>query len=86
MEQLFIAKTKTDWQCFDISRPISKSSPLYKLFDTILNQIIWKELFKKKASGVNINQSGFVPGMGCDLNILRMMEDLKAKQEQDNGE
>ena len=53
LEQLFIAKTETEWQSFDIARPITKTSPIYKLLDTLLNDILWDSLLTNNVYGVN---------------------------------
>ena len=53
MEQLFIAKTQTNWQDFSICRPITKASSCYKLLDICLNDMLWKELVKNNITGVN---------------------------------
>ena len=44
MEQIYIPKDNSEWKCFYNARPITKTSPIYKLLDTILNDKLKKEL------------------------------------------
>ena len=44
LEQIYIAKDDNEWKCFHNARPITKTSPIYKLLDTILNNRLKKEL------------------------------------------
>ena len=72
LEQLFIAKTETEWQMFDIARPITKTSPIYKLLDTILKNRLWKEI--TRLNKMTVEQTDFVPQIGTEINILRITE------------
>ena len=62
---------------FDNSRPITKSSPIYKLLDCILNERLKKQIYGKD-SKISKEQAGFRKGIGCELNIIKMMENLRA--------
>ena len=44
LEQLFIPKNKKEYANFSNSRPITKTSPIYKILDKILNERLWREL------------------------------------------
>ncbi len=44
LEQIYIPKDKSAYKNFNNSRPITKTSPIYKLLDTILNRRLQKAL------------------------------------------
>ena len=44
MEKIFIPKDDNQCRSFHNSRPITKTSPIYKLLDTVLNERLKKEL------------------------------------------
>ena len=75
LEQLYIAKDDSNWKCFYNARPITKTSPVYKLLDTILNTKLVEEL---NANHI-IAGSDFVFGHnragGCDL-LFKMGAEL----------
>ena len=60
---------------FDIARPITKTSPIYKLLDTILKNRLWKEI--RRLNKMTIEQTGFVPQIGTEVNILRIVEQIE---------
>ena len=76
---MYIAKDDSNWKCFHNSRPITKTSPIYKLLDTILNNKLGEELNENGKWKLNMSQTGFRQGMGCELNILRITETLRNK-------
>ena len=78
LEQIYIAKDDNQWKNFYNSRPITKTSPIYKLLDTILNQKLTEDLNKNGKWKLNPSQIGFRAGMGCELNILRITERIKS--------
>ena len=53
LQQIYIPKDDSDWRTFHNSRPITKTSPLYKLLDTILNEILQKELYEGRKRKLN---------------------------------
>ena len=54
IEQLFIPKVKDEIATFSNSRPISKSSCIFKVLDIILNRRLWKELKEGVTSKINV--------------------------------
>ena len=54
LEQIYIPKDSSEWKCFYNARPITKTSPLYKLLDTIMNLKLQKELYHGKQWKLNI--------------------------------
>ena len=46
LEQIYIPKENSEWTTFYNARPITKTSPMYKLLDTVLNEKLKKELFE----------------------------------------
>ena len=44
LEQIYIAKDENEWKCFHHGRPITKTSPVYKLLDTILTSRLQKQM------------------------------------------
>ena len=42
LQQIYLPKDDSDWKTFYNSRPITKTSPMYKLLDTILNEELVK--------------------------------------------
>ena len=54
LEQIYIPKDKSEWKCFYNARPITKTSPLYKLLDTVLNTQLQEELFEGHHWKLNI--------------------------------
>ena len=77
LEQLYIPKDESDHKCFYNARPITKTCPIYKLLDTILNDRLKKELEGANGYKLNNSQIGFRAGLGCELNILKMTEVLR---------
>ena len=75
MEQLFIAKTDSEWQMFDSARPISKMSCVYKVLDTVLKNRLWKNV--KETNQMSMDQIGFIPGLSTETNLLKIMEEIR---------
>ena len=44
LEQIYLPKDKSIYKNFNNSRPITKTSPIYKLLDTILNKRLQRAL------------------------------------------
>jgi hypothetical protein len=53
---------------------------MYKLLDQILNERLKKEIYPKNKELLNPCQTGFKEGLGCEVNILRIVENLQARQ------
>jgi hypothetical protein len=49
---------------------------MYKLLDQILNERLKKEIYPKNKELINPCQTGFKEGLGCEVNILRIVENL----------
>ena len=49
------------------------------MLDTILNERLKKEIENK----LNMNQTGFRSGMGCEVNIMRMTNLIKSYKKKD---
>ena len=79
LEQIYIAKDDNDWKCFYNARPITKTSPIYKLLDTILNNRLKEDLNETGHFKLNNKQVGFRAGLGCELNLLRIVETIRGK-------
>ena len=77
LEQIYIPKDESNYKCFYNSRPITKTCPIYKLLDTILNNKLKRELEGADGYKLNNSQIGFRAGLGCELNILKMTEVLR---------
>ena len=77
MEQIFIPKDEEKCKSFLNARPITKTAPVYKILDTILNERLKKDLNPGGKFRLSQDQIGFREGMGCELNILRLAETLK---------
>ena len=73
---MYIPKDDSKWKCFHNARPITKTSPMYKLLDQILNERLKKEIYPKNKELINPCQTGFKEGLGCEVNILRIVENL----------
>ena len=54
---------------------------MYKLLDTILNDMLIKELHNGNKWKLNEGQTGFRQGMGCEINLLRITEYIQLKYE-----
>ena len=74
LQQIYLPKDNSEWKTFYNERPITKTSPMYKLLDTILNNILQRELYSGKEWKLNEGQTGFRRGMGCEINLLRITE------------
>ena len=86
LEQVFIPK-KTNQICtFDNSRPITITSPIYKILDSILNARLWKELKEGKNSKINAQQTGFRAAIGTEVNILRIIGQIQHNRKQKGKE
>ena len=48
--------------------------------DTILKDKLWKEI-EAVEEGIHIEQTGFIPGIGTEVNILRIMEEVGRNME-----
>ena len=79
LEQIYIPKDNSEWKTFYNARPITKTSPIYKLLDIIMNNRLRKELWQDGKFILNNNQIGFRAKLGCELNILRLTEEIKAR-------
>ena len=77
LEQIYIAKDNNNYKSFDNIRPITKTSPIYKLLDTILDLRLKEELNKNGQFLLDRSQTGFREGLGCEVNILRLIESLR---------
>ena len=77
LEQIYLPKEDSLYVSFDNSRPITKSSPIYKLLDCILNERLKEEIYGEKEK-ICKEQAGFRKGIGCEMNILKMMENLRS--------
>ena len=53
LEQIYIPKDDSEWKTFYNARPITKTSPIYKLLDTILNERLQQELYNDKQWKLN---------------------------------
>ena len=73
---MFIAKDNNIYKTFVNARPITKTSPIYKLMDKILKNRITEELNPNNKFKLIKEQIGFRKGMGCEVNILRLKENL----------
>ena len=49
---------------------------MYKLLDCVLNERLKKEIYGKEKK-ITREQTGFKKGIGCEMNILRMIENLR---------
>ena len=87
LEQIYIPKDQGNYKTFDNARPITKTSPIYKLIDTIINMKLNQELADKDGKyRLDRNQLGFRYGLGCEINILRLFETLKCmRKENEKG-
>ena len=52
-------------------------NPVYKLVDTILDQRLKKELNQQGGYRLDRIQTGFRAGLGCEVNILRLIDTLR---------
>ena len=82
LEQIYIQKDDNVYKSFDNARPITKTSPIYKLLDTILNHKLNQNLNKHKEFRLEKEQIGFRNGLGCEVNIMKLIESIKEKMEQ----
>ena len=48
LEQIYLPKDDNIYKTFDNARPITKTSPIYKLLDTIINTKLNEELKNKE--------------------------------------
>ena len=53
LEQIYIPKDDSEWKTFYNARPNTKTSPIYKLLDTILNERLQQELYNDKQWKLN---------------------------------
>ena len=53
---------------------------MYKLLDTILNNRLNKNLNKRKEFRLGKEQIGFRNGLGCEINIMKLVESIKFKK------
>ena len=79
LEQIFIPKDDSRYKSFDNSRPITKTSPVYKLLDTVLNNRLKKELNPGGKFILEREQIGFREGKGCEINILKLKQTLRQR-------
>ena len=77
--KIYFPKKNPAFPTFDNSRPITKTSPIYKLLETILNEKLKKQLDSNQLQKINECQLGFQKGLNCELNILRYKEIVKEK-------
>ena len=62
-------------------RPISITSPIYKLIDIILNKKLTAFLDSNDLYKLDTSQTGFRPKIGCEVNILRLTETILQQKE-----
>ena len=71
---MYFPKNTPEFPNFDNSRPITKTSPIYKLLEIILDNRIKKQLAENQSHKINITQLGFQQGIGCEVGLLRYKE------------
>lgn len=69
-------KSKDKLQRFQNCRPISITSPIYKLIDIILNIKLTHFLNSDGSYKLDTSQTGFRQKIGCEVNILRLVESI----------
>ena len=57
---------------------------MYKLLDTILNNKLNKSLNKKNGFRLEREQVGFRNGLGCEVNIIKLIESIRFKKQRTN--
>ena len=55
---------------------------MYKVLDKILNQRLWKELKQGSNSKIDIQQTGFRAKLGTEINIIRILDDIRQKKKE----
>lgn len=73
---MFIAKDNNIYKTFINARPITITSPIYKLLDKTLKNRLTEELNPNNNFKLIKDQIGFRKNMGCEVNILRLKENL----------
>ncbi len=77
IRQIYLPKSKEALQCFANCRPISITSPIYKLMDTILQERLTTFINRDSSYALDSSQTGFRRRIGCEVNILRLLETIQ---------
>ena len=76
IRQIYLPKSTETYPRFENCRPISITSPMYKLIDIVLNDRLTAHL-NDGHYRLNSSQTGFRRHIGCEVNILRLSETLR---------
>ena len=82
IRQIYLPKSKDPLQRFENCRPISITSPIYKLVDIVLNKKLTAFLDSNDLYKLDTSQTGFRQKIGCEVNILRLVESIQQQKEQ----
>ena len=77
IRQIYLPKSKDTLQSFYNCRPISITSPMYKIIDIILNERLTAFLNSDNYYKLDSSQTGFRRKLGCEVNILRLTETIQ---------
>ena len=76
IRQIYLPKSDEAYNRFENCRPISITSPIYKIIDMILNDRLTSYLNHNDFYKLNSSQTGFRQKIGCEVNILRLIESI----------
>ena len=76
IRQIYLPKSEDQLRRFENCRPISITSPIYKVIDSILNARLTSQL-NEDGFQLNPAQTGFRSQIGCEVNILRLIETIR---------
>ena len=81
IRQIYLPKSNDSLHRFENCRPISITSPIYKIIDLILNKQLTSFINKNDVYKLNSSQTGFRQKIGCEVNILRYVETIRQTKE-----
>ena len=82
IRQVYLPKSQNEYYRFENCRPISITSPIYKIVDMILNQRLTAFINSQEIYKLNSSQTGFRSKIGCEVNVLRLVETIRQTKAQ----
>ena len=76
---IFLPKYKDDCCALEDCRPISIIQPIQKILDKAVDLTMKEETWKKEDKKISDEQTGFQENCGCDINIKRVLGEIKRR-------